>query len=117
MHLEGLGGAKLRLRKRRTACAVISIRPRTPDTGAGIEGDKLSGDLTDHLLDEVRRALLEMRHRIVEMPPALTCRIRWTPNTQLLPHKYRTQLHADIDSCPLDRYGDHISVVSNRAAA
>ena len=62
-------------------------------------------------------ALLEMLYRHVENQPALTCRVRWTPNTLVFWDNRCTQHQAIWDYFPLARSGHRVSVVGHRPAA
>jgi taurine dioxygenase len=62
-------------------------------------------------------ALLEMLYRHVETQPALTCRVRWTPNTLVFWDNRCTQHQAIWDYYPLDRSGHRVSIVGERPAA
>lgn len=62
-------------------------------------------------------ALLEMLYRHVETQPALSCRVRWTPNTLVFWDNRCTQHQAIWDYYPLDRAGHRVSIVGERPAA
>ena len=62
-------------------------------------------------------ALLEMLYRHIETQPALTCRVRWTPNTLVFWDNRCTQHQAIWDYFPLARSGHRVSIVGHRPAA
>ena len=58
-----------------------------------------------------------MLYRTIEMTPALTCRVRWTPGTLVIWDNRCTQHHALWDYYPLDRHGYRVSVLGERPSA
>ncbi len=63
------------------------------------------------------QTLLDMLYRHIETQPALTCRVRWTPNTLVFWDNRCTQHQAIWDYYPLDRSGHRVSIVGERPAA
>ena len=84
---------------------------KSPDIGLG--GDTLFANM--YLAYEMLSpALLEMLYRTIEMTPALTFRVRWTPRTMVLWDNRCTQHHALWDYYPLERHGFRVSVLGER---
>lgn len=91
---------------------------RHPETGRKVLF--VNRGFTSHIVQLNRNegaALLEMLYRLVEMTPAMTCRIRWTPKTLVVWDNRCTQHHALWDYYPLDRHGFRVSVLGERPAA
>jgi taurine dioxygenase len=88
---------------------------RHPDTGR--KALFVNRGFTSHIVQLSRpesAALLEMLYRMVETNPAITCRIRWTPNTLVFWDNRCTQHHALWDYYPLSRSGHRVSIVGER---
>jgi taurine dioxygenase len=60
------------------------------------------------------RPLLEMLFGLVEREPALSCRVRWTPNTMVFWDNRCTQHNAVWDYYPMSRRGKRITVLGTR---
>ena len=88
---------------------------RHPETGRKVLF--VNRGFTSHIVQLNRNegaALLEMLYRTIEMTPALTCRVRWTPRTMVLWDNRCTQHHALWDYYPLERHGFRVSVLGER---
>ena len=88
---------------------------RHPETGRRLLF--VNRGFTSHIKQLARfesNALLEMLYRHVETQPALTCRVRWTPNTLVFWDNRCTQHQAIWDYYPLERAGHRVSVVGER---
>lgn len=91
---------------------------RHPETGRKLL--YVNRGFTSHIKQLARfesAALLEMLYRHIETQPALTCRVRWTPNTLVFWDNRCTQHQAIWDYYPLDRSGHRVSIVGERPAA
>jgi taurine dioxygenase len=91
---------------------------RHPETGRKLLF--VNRGFTSHIPQLARfesKALLEMLYRHVETQPALTCRVRWTPNTLVFWDNRCTQHQAIWDYYPLDRAGHRVSIVGERPSA
>lgn len=91
---------------------------RHPETGRKILF--VNRGFTSHIVQVTRPesvALLEMLYQVVERNPAITCRVRWTPNTMVMWDNRCTQHHALWDYYPLERHGYRVSVVGERPRA
>ncbi len=91
---------------------------RHPETGQKLL--YVNRGFTSHIRQLARfesNALLEMLYRHIETQPALTCRVRWTPNTLVFWDNRCTQHHAIWDYYPQDRSGYRVSIVGERPAA
>lgn len=58
------------------------------------------------------RAILDMLFRMIESTPALTCRVRWAPQTLTLWDNRCTQHHAVWDYYPHSRWAQRVSIVA-----
>jgi len=63
------------------------------------------------------RALLDFLFTHIATTPALTCRVRWEPNTLTFWDNRCTQHHAVWDYYPQSRYGERVSIVGERPIA
>jgi taurine dioxygenase len=75
---------------------------------------------TSHIRQLARfesNGLLELLFRHIETQPALTCRVRWTPNTLVFWDNRCTQHQAIWDYYPMDRGGYRVSIVGERPTA
>lgn len=100
------------------ACNEHPVVVRHPETGRRLL--YVNRGFTSHIPQLTRfesNALLEMLYRTIETHPALTCRVRWTPNTLVFWDNRCTQHHAIWDYYPLNRAGHRVSVVGTRPAA
>lgn len=91
---------------------------RHPETGRKLL--YVNRGFTSHIPQLTRfesNALLEMLYRHIETQPALSCRVRWTPNTLVFWDNRCTQHQAIWDYYPLDRAGHRVSVIGTRPAA
>lgn len=91
---------------------------RHPETGRKLL--YVNRGFTSHIPQLARfesSALLEMLYRHIETQPALSCRIRWTPNTLVFWDNRCTQHQAVWDYFPLDRSGHRVSIIGERPAA
>lgn len=91
---------------------------RHPETGRKIL--YVNRGFTSHIKDLARFesvALLEMLYQLVERHPAITCRVRWTPNTMVMWDNRCTQHHALWDYYPMERMGHRVSIVGERPRA
>ncbi|HXQ46042.1 MAG TPA: TauD/TfdA family dioxygenase [Caulobacteraceae bacterium] len=91
---------------------------RHPETGRQLL--YVNRGFTSHIPQLARfesAALLEMLYRHIETQPALTCRVRWTPNTLVFWDNRCTQHQAIWDYYPLDRSGHRVSIIGERPAA
>ena len=60
------------------------------------------------------RGLLDLLFNHIATTPALTCRVRWEPNTLTFWDNRCTQHHAIWDYFPQSRYGERVSIVGTR---
>jgi taurine dioxygenase len=91
---------------------------RHPETGRKILF--VNRGFTSHIVQLARSesaTILEMLFTHIEKNPALTCRVRWTPNTLVFWDNRCTQHHALWDYYPLAREGHRVSIVGQRPAA
>lgn len=91
---------------------------RHPETGRKVLF--VNRGFTSHIVQLNRNessALLEMLYRTIEMTPALTCRVRWTPGALVIWDNRCTQHHALWDYYPLERHGYRVSVLGERPSA
>jgi taurine dioxygenase len=91
---------------------------RHPETGRKLL--YVNRGFTSHIPQLARfesNALLEMLYRVIETQPALSCRVRWTPNTLVFWDNRCTQHQAIWDYFPLSRSGHRVSIVGARPAA
>ena len=91
---------------------------RHPETGRKLL--YVNRGFTSHIVGLARfesAAVLEMLYRHIENQPALTCRVRWTPNTLVFWDNRCTQHQAIWDYYPLDRGGHRVSIVGERPSA
>jgi taurine dioxygenase len=91
---------------------------RHPDTGRKVL--YVNRGFTSHIPQLARfesAALLETLYRHIETQPALTCRVRWTPNSLVFWDNRCTQHQAIWDYYPLDRSGHRVSIVGERPTA
>lgn len=91
---------------------------RHPETGKKVLF--VNRGFTSHIVQLTRpesNQVLEMLYRIIETTPALTCRVRWAPNTMVMWDNRCTQHHALWDYFPLSRHGWRVSVVGERPTA
>lgn len=91
---------------------------RHPETGRKILF--VNRGFTSHITGLGRSesaTILEMLFAHVEKNPALTCRVRWTPNTLVFWDNRCTQHHALWDYYPLSRSGHRVSIIGERPAA
>lgn len=63
------------------------------------------------------RALLEMLYRLVELTPALVCRIPWQPKSMVFWDNRCSQHHAVWDYFPFNRYGRRVTVIGQQPQA
>ena len=88
---------------------------RHPETGRKLL--YVNRGFTSHIRQLARfesTALLEMLYRHIETQPALTCRVRWTPNTLVFWDNRCTQHQAVWDYYPLHRSGYRASIIGER---
>jgi len=91
---------------------------RHPETGRKLL--YVNRGFTSHIVQLARfesAAVLEMLYRHIETQPALSCRVRWTPNTLVFWDNRCTQHQAIWDYYPLERSGHRVSVVGERPTA
>ena len=91
---------------------------RHPETGR--KALYVNGGFTSHIVGLTRfesDAVLQMLFRHIETQPALSCRMRWTPNTLVFWDNRCTQHQAIWDYFPLSRSGHRVSILGERPAA
>jgi taurine dioxygenase len=91
---------------------------RHPETGAKILF--VNRGFTSHipqLAPNESRSLLDMLCALPEKSPAITCRVRWTPNTLVFWDNRCTQHQALWDYFPLERGGFRVSIIGERPQA
>ncbi|HWA62786.1 MAG TPA: TauD/TfdA family dioxygenase [Caulobacteraceae bacterium] len=91
---------------------------RHPETGRKLLF--VNRGFTSHIPQLARfesAAVLEMLYRHIETQAALTCRVRWTPNTLVFWDNRCTQHQAIWDYYPLERSGYRVSIIGERPTA
>ncbi len=91
---------------------------RHPDTGR--KTLYVNSGFTTHIVGLTRfesAAMLQMLFRHIETQSALSCRMRWTPNTLVFWDNRCTQHQAIWDYFPLSRSGHRVSIVGERPQA
>ncbi|HUR02933.1 MAG TPA: TauD/TfdA family dioxygenase [Nonomuraea sp.] len=75
---------------------------------------------TSHIVQLSRhesKAVLDMLYRVIEVTPALVCRMPWTPNSLVFWDNRCTQHHSVWDYYPFNRYGQRVTVLGERPEA
>lgn len=88
---------------------------RHPETGRRLLF--VNSGFTSHVVQLSRtesRALLDMLFGMIAREPALTCRVRWAPNTLVFWDNRCTQHHAVWDYYPFSRYGERVTILGER---
>ena len=91
---------------------------RHPETGR--KALYVNSGFTSHIIGLTRfesDAVLQMLFRHIETQPALSCRVRWTPNSLVFWDNRCTQHQAIWDYFPLSRSGHRVSIVGGRPQA
>ena len=94
---------------------VHPVVTRHPETGRKVLF--VNSGFTTHIEGLSRwesRGLLDLLFDHIAKTPALTCRVRWEPNTLTFWDNRCTQHHAIWDYFPQSRYGERVSIVGER---